>query len=117
MELAPASCQKRLPNVPLQHPLANLVRAILEDAVNVADRATVNVENQLLSAVKQLEVERERLKGVVVHWGTLEHGHYVSVVERARQWYFCNDKVVSECGEKVVMAQEAYMLFYERARK
>ena len=60
---------------------------------------------------------RYNLKGVVVHWGTLEHGHYVSVVQRARRWYFCNDKVVSECGEKVVMAQEAYMLFYERARK
>lgn len=63
---------------------------------------------------------RYNLKGVVVHWGTLEHGHYVSVVQRARPsegWYFCNDKVVSECGEKVVLAQEAYMLFYERVRK
>jgi ubiquitin C-terminal hydrolase len=63
------------------------------------------------------------LKGVVVHWGTLEHGHYVSVVQRrcpsegSDKWYFCNDKVISECGEKVVMSQEAYMLFYERARK
>ena len=45
----------------LRVPVSNLVRAILEDAVNAADRATVNVENQLLSAVKQLEVERERI--------------------------------------------------------
>ena len=63
------------------------------------------------------------LKGVVVHWGTLEHGHYVSVVQRrcssegSDKWYFCNDKVISECGEKVVLSQEAYMLFYERSRK
>ncbi len=46
----------------LRVPVSNLVRAILEDAVNAADRATLNVENQLLSAVKQLELERERIK-------------------------------------------------------
>lgn len=56
----------------LRVPVSNLVRAILEDAVNVADRATVNVENQLLSAVKQLEVERERLKKKVLS-NPLEH--------------------------------------------
>ncbi len=56
----------------LRVPVSNLVRAILEDAVNAADRATVNVENQLLSAVKQLEVERERLKKKVLT-NPLEH--------------------------------------------
>ena len=56
----------------LRVPVSNLVRAILEDAVNAADRATVNVENQLLSAVKQLEVERERIKKKVLS-DPLEH--------------------------------------------
>ena len=50
------------------------------------------------------------LKGVLVHWGTLEHGHYVSVVQRrcpsedSEKWYYCNDKVISECGEKVILS-------------
>lgn len=56
----------------LRVPVSNLVRAILEDAVAAADRATVNVENQLLSAVKQLEVERERIKKKVLT-DPLEH--------------------------------------------
>lgn len=56
----------------LRVPVSNLVRAILEDAVAAADRATLNVENQLLSAVKQLEVERERIKKKVLT-DPLEH--------------------------------------------
>lgn len=26
-----------------------------------------------------------RLKGIVVHWGTLEHGHYIAVVGKDLQ--------------------------------
>src|SRR6476646_6490719 len=46
----------------LRIPVSNLVRTILEDALNVADAATENVEARLISAAKQLEHERERLK-------------------------------------------------------
>jgi hypothetical protein len=46
----------------LRIPVSNLVRTILEDALNVADAATENVEERLKSAAKQLEHERERLK-------------------------------------------------------
>ena len=56
----------------LRVPVSNLVRAILEDSIAAADRATLTVENQLLSAVKQLEVERERLKKKVLT-DPLEH--------------------------------------------
>lgn len=40
--------------------------------------------------------QRYELSGVVVHWGTLEHGHYVSVVkkENVQKWFYCNDKNV-----------------------
>lgn len=98
-----------------------------------------------------------RLRGIVVHWGSLEHGHYIAVVnkpnpgspldesvspivevamtqeiqkpvkkeidqksapiaekKRKSQWYYCNDKNISECDEKVALSQEAYLLFYER---
>jgi hypothetical protein len=49
----------------LRIPVSNLVRTILEDALNVADAATENVESRLKKAAKQLEHERERLKARV----------------------------------------------------
>ncbi|WP_394822541.1 hypothetical protein [Pendulispora albinea] len=49
----------------LRVPVSNLVRTILEDALNVADAATENVESRLRKAAKQLEHERERLKARV----------------------------------------------------
>src|SRR4029079_11218262 len=49
----------------LRIPVSNLVRTILEDAVNVADAAGDKVEEGLKSAVHKLEHERERLKAKV----------------------------------------------------
>jgi hypothetical protein len=46
----------------LRVPVSNLVRAILEDALTVADAAGTNVEARLKSAAKTIEQERERLK-------------------------------------------------------
>lgn len=46
----------------LRVPVSNLVRTILEDAVNAADAATEGVEEKLKRAARQLEHERERLK-------------------------------------------------------
>lgn len=46
----------------LRVPVSNLVRAVLEDAVSVADVAGENVENRLKSFAKNLEDERTRLK-------------------------------------------------------
>lgn len=46
----------------LRVPVSNLVRAILEDALNVADMAGTGIEDRLKSAAKTLEHERERLK-------------------------------------------------------
>jgi hypothetical protein len=46
----------------LRVPVSNLVRAVLEDAVSVADAATENVENKLKTFAKNLEDERGRLK-------------------------------------------------------
>jgi hypothetical protein len=50
----------------LRVPVSNLVRTILEDALNVADAATENVEERLKKAAHQLEVEREKLKKKVM---------------------------------------------------
>jgi hypothetical protein len=46
----------------LRVPVSNLVRAILEDALSVADAAGTSIEDRLKSAAKTLEQERERLK-------------------------------------------------------
>jgi predicted Zn-ribbon and HTH transcriptional regulator len=46
----------------LRIPVSNLVRTILEDALNVADAASENVEERLKNAAKHLEQEREKLK-------------------------------------------------------
>src|SRR5580700_6512314 len=46
----------------LRVPVSNLVRAILQDALSVADAAGTGIEERLKNAAKTLEVERERLK-------------------------------------------------------
>jgi DNA polymerase III epsilon subunit-like protein len=46
----------------LRVPVSNLVRAVLEDAVAVADVATENVENRLKTFATKLEDNRDKLK-------------------------------------------------------
>lgn len=46
----------------LRVPVSNLVRAILQDALTVADAAGTSIEERLKNAAKALEQERERLK-------------------------------------------------------
>jgi hypothetical protein len=46
----------------LRVPVSNLVRTILEDAVNVADAASENVEVRLKRAAAHIGEEREKLK-------------------------------------------------------
>lgn len=46
----------------LRVPVSNLVRTILEDAVNVAGAASENVEQRLKRAAHHMELEREKLK-------------------------------------------------------
>ena len=51
----------------LRVPVSNLVRTILEDAVQVADAAGTGLETRLKQAATAIEHERERLKKKVVH--------------------------------------------------
>jgi len=46
----------------LRVPVSNLVRTILEDALEVADAAGDRVEERLRTAASQLQMERERLR-------------------------------------------------------
>jgi hypothetical protein len=49
----------------LRVPVSNLVRAILEDAVALADRASEKVEDRLTRAARTVHDERDRLKARV----------------------------------------------------
>ncbi len=46
----------------LRVPVSNLVRAILQDALSVADAAGTSIEERLKNTARVLEQERERLK-------------------------------------------------------
>lgn len=50
----------------LKVPVSNLVRAILEDAVEAADAATESVEGRLTKAAQQIGQSRERLRKKVM---------------------------------------------------
>ena len=69
-----------------------------------------------------------RLKGVVVHVGRAEHGHYYSFVKDGEDWIEFNDTLVSDVKVEVVkdkgfgknvdaVASTAYLLVYERKEK
>ncbi len=56
----------------LRVPVSNLIRTILEDAVQVADRATDRVERGLLSTAAALDEERRKLRDRVARRDPLE---------------------------------------------
>jgi len=84
-----------------------------------------------------------RLRGIVVHLGTAESGHYYSFIEDSKRWFEFNDTIVREFDPKEIPAEafggeekwnvstgygpqvvslrekyrNAYLLFYERVGK
>ncbi|GAA6063870.1 hypothetical protein JCM10212_003606 [Sporobolomyces blumeae] len=79
-----------------------------------------------------IELEKEdqdtkyRLYAVVVHFGTIDTGHYAAYVlsnrygkgaaagQGERKWFFTSDEDVHHVTEAEVLKSKAYMLFYER---
>ncbi|GAA5968122.1 hypothetical protein JCM3765_005857 [Sporobolomyces pararoseus] len=79
-----------------------------------------------------IELEKEnqdtkyRLYAVVVHFGTIDTGHYAAYVlsnrygkgdkfgQGERKWFFTSDEDVKHVSEAEVLKSKAYMLFYER---
>ena len=59
------------------------------------------------------------LYGMVVHSGTLDHGHYIAYVrdgnhgDKATKWYCVNDSHVSSVSIETVLSNQGYILFYE----
>lgn len=55
------------------------------------------------------------LKSMVIHVGDrIENGHYISYVERDREWYCVDDLKVRKSAISDVLKQPAYLLFYEK---
>ncbi|GAA6039316.1 hypothetical protein JCM8097_003261 [Rhodosporidiobolus ruineniae] len=103
-----------------------------------------SVPEQLEGGVEvEVEVQhaRYRLYAAVVHFGTIDTGHYASYVlsnrygkgvlpgasptigpdgkplpppSKERRWVFCSDEEVTAVSEAEVMRSKPYMLFYER---
>jgi len=65
---------------------------------------------------KDDEVELTRsflLKATINHTGSLDSGHYKSATLRNKLWYMCNDNAILEVGEKAIVDESAYMLFFD----
>ena len=68
------------------------------------------------------------MKGIIVHQGLSEAGHYFSLIKIDGKWYEFNDQNVEDISEKQVKifsfgddvkyySRNAYVLFYEKADK
>lgn len=57
------------------------------------------------------------LKGVVLHRGSLNSGHYTCYCRNAHnnKWYHFDDEYVREVEEESVVDTNAYILLYERS--
>jgi len=56
------------------------------------------------------------LYGMVVHPGTMDHGHYVVYIRDSNhsdksKWYFANNSHVSSVSMETVLNSQAYILF------
>ncbi|EPR79377.1 Ubiquitin carboxyl-terminal hydrolase [Spraguea lophii 42_110] len=55
-----------------------------------------------------------KLLGAICHDGTIESGHYYSVVRYNSNWYLMNDLSVSIIKDNEAIRDNAYVLFYEK---
>jgi ubiquitin carboxyl-terminal hydrolase 20/33 len=53
------------------------------------------------------------LVSVINHYGSLSGGHYTCYTKHEREWYLCNDSLVTRSTIDEVLSSEAYVLFYE----
>ena len=87
----------------LRIPVSNLVRTILEDAVNVADRATERVEESLKSAANSVHVEREKLRRAIAHPDDLASVIAYQAVNMAQK------QMCAKCGYELPQGEKAAM--------
>ena len=86
----------------LRVPVSNLVRTILEDALDVADAASESVEDRLKRAADRLEAERERLKKKMVA-DPLAHVFAFQAITLAQK------AACAKCGRDLDPGEHAYL--------
>lgn len=69
-----------------------------------------------MSRVNRARPPKYALVAVLVHQGTsCDCGHYLAYVQHHGKWYKCNDSLIEQVPEHVVLAQQAYIVLYEVA--
>lgn len=96
----------------------NNARVVFPEHLNVAPYTTGAAlsthPTQALSARNGIPC-KYRLSAVVTHYGAHSYGHYVAFRRRAgKQWTRVSDERVEACTLADVLAQNPYLLFYER---
>jgi hypothetical protein len=86
----------------LRIPVSNLVRAILEDALSVADLAGTGIDDRLKNAAQVLKHERERVKQEVK--GDLRAG-----LVAFQAVTLAESTVCGKCGDPVAQGTQAYL--------
>ncbi len=68
------------------------------------------LENMNINPFSDKSLPKYRLKGVVIHAGDPQGGHYTSYVRVGNSWYFCNDTAISAVSlqEMAKIAQQGY---------
>ena len=61
-----------------------------------------------------------QLIGVICHVGSLNFGHYYSIIKKKDKWYMCNDNNISEFNiekQYKIINKNAYVLLYMKNKK
>ena len=61
-----------------------------------------------------------QLIGVICHVGSLNFGHYYSIIKKNNKWYLCNDNSISEFNiekQQKMINKNAYVLLYMKNKK
>ena len=76
-------------------------------------------------SMEEDEYYRYRLRGVIIHYGRADYGHYYSLIKREAEWYVFNDSDTKTFNIKNLRneafggknsSKSAYVLFYEREK-
>ncbi|KAF4694926.1 Ubiquitin carboxyl-terminal hydrolase [Perkinsus olseni] len=93
------------------------VRRTSGDLTKMSKHLSFGIDLDVSGHLSLMMAQREanyRLSSIVVHEGVSSgSGHYRAYVLRSEGWYECNDERVQPVEESVVLAQFAYILFYE----
>lgn len=54
-----------------------------------------NMLNELIEIKKLVKPKKYKQFSIIIHEGTLNHGHYYCYIKKGKEWFLCNDMVVT----------------------